>query len=369
MEKKYQVFVSTTYDDLVEERKAISQALLECGCIPAGMELFPASNSKQWSIIKDVIDESDYYLLIIAGRYGSTCKNESGDVVSYTEMEYEYAREKGKPIVAFIHNNIKKIPAEFCEQTNNGKARLKRFIKKVSDRGHYKKWSTKEELSSIAVIAIQNLIKNNPSCGWVRGVPEDLNSYSEEDKERIYKLLFANMYLPKAQDDLKIKELSEIQFERLKLKTKQNIYLESFERELTITLENDYIFVENTWVQIFRNIIGENYTYMRSPWLLPGVELDSYRFTQILHNRKPVNPEQYQPLNPPQPAANNKYFIKYDIKIPFDNLEKQTLIIKNSYKTNYAEFFHTYTFDMYCEIFNLRARIIDNRNGKRTLMF
>ena len=135
MKKKYQVFVSSTYEDLIDERKAISQALLECNCIPAGMELFPASNRKQWDIIKKVIDESDYYLLIVAGRYGSTCKNEEGEIISYTEMEYDYAHKQGKPIVAFICRDIDSLPMKFCEKTSVGKARLAKFIKKVSDNG------------------------------------------------------------------------------------------------------------------------------------------------------------------------------------------------------------------------------------------
>ena len=81
MEKRYQVFVSSTYEDLIEERKNVSQALLECNCIPAGMELFPASNKKSWDIIKKVIDESDYYLLIIAGKYGSLGESDDGKKV------------------------------------------------------------------------------------------------------------------------------------------------------------------------------------------------------------------------------------------------------------------------------------------------
>lgn len=60
MKKKYQVFVSSTYDDLIEERKIVSQALLETSCFPAGMELFPASSLEQWELIKNVIDDSDY---------------------------------------------------------------------------------------------------------------------------------------------------------------------------------------------------------------------------------------------------------------------------------------------------------------------
>lgn len=78
MQKKYQVFVSSTYQDLIDERKEVTQALLESNCIPTGMELFPASSRMQWEIIKSVIDDCDYYLLILAGRYGSLGINDEG---------------------------------------------------------------------------------------------------------------------------------------------------------------------------------------------------------------------------------------------------------------------------------------------------
>lgn len=42
MDKRYQVFVSSTYEDLREERGAVMQALLGLDCIPTGMESFPA---------------------------------------------------------------------------------------------------------------------------------------------------------------------------------------------------------------------------------------------------------------------------------------------------------------------------------------
>ena len=62
--KKYQVFVSSTYEDLKEERKEVMQALLELDCIPSGMELFPAADDDQWTLIKRVINECDYYIVI-----------------------------------------------------------------------------------------------------------------------------------------------------------------------------------------------------------------------------------------------------------------------------------------------------------------
>ena len=102
MDKRYQVFISSTYEDLKEERKEVMQALLELDCIPAGMELFSAADDDQWKIIQKVIDDCDYYIIISAGRYGSSDNSGMG----YTEKEYKYALENGKPILGFIHADI-----------------------------------------------------------------------------------------------------------------------------------------------------------------------------------------------------------------------------------------------------------------------
>jgi hypothetical protein len=99
MEKRYQVFVSSTFADLTVERQAVIQGLLSLDHFPAGMEQFPASDEDAWALIRGVIDDSDYYLLVVGGRYGSI--NQEG--ISYTEMEFDYATAKKKPILAFLH--------------------------------------------------------------------------------------------------------------------------------------------------------------------------------------------------------------------------------------------------------------------------
>ena len=91
MERKYQVFISSTYEDLKTERQAAISCLLDMNCIPVGMEQFPASSLSQWEYIKKMIDMSDYYLLIVAGKYGSIDPEEN---ISYTEKEYRYAIHK-----------------------------------------------------------------------------------------------------------------------------------------------------------------------------------------------------------------------------------------------------------------------------------
>ena len=103
VDKRYQVFLSSTYEDLREERSAAILALLKMDCFPAGMELFPSSDDSVWQIIKKTIEESDYYVLIIAGRYGSISND---GVTSWTEREYDYAQVIGKPTFVFLYKNI-----------------------------------------------------------------------------------------------------------------------------------------------------------------------------------------------------------------------------------------------------------------------
>jgi Domain of unknown function (DUF4062) len=59
MLSKYQVFISSTYEDLKEERDRVIKAILEMSHIPVGMEMFNAADESQWNIIKRRIEESD----------------------------------------------------------------------------------------------------------------------------------------------------------------------------------------------------------------------------------------------------------------------------------------------------------------------
>ena len=190
MDKRYQVFVSSTYEDLQEERKEVMQALLELDCIPAGMELFPASNDDQWTLIKKVIDDCDYYLLIIGGRYGST--NETGK--SYTQMEFEYALSINKPIISFLPKHPENIPAGKTEQDAKKKENLEGF-KQIVQSKMVKYWETPENLGSVVSRSMVRLIKDFPAEGWVKsGSVVDEKSIQEiarlqREKEELEKKL------------------------------------------------------------------------------------------------------------------------------------------------------------------------------------
>lgn len=100
LKKRLQVFVSSTFSDLKEERQAAVEAILSAGHIPAGMELFAAGDESQMEVIRQWIDESDAYLLILGGRYGSV---EPKTGKSYTQLEYEYAIETPEALFRVCH--------------------------------------------------------------------------------------------------------------------------------------------------------------------------------------------------------------------------------------------------------------------------
>jgi len=162
--RRYQVFVSSTYIDLLDERQQVMHALLESNCIPSGMELFPAANTSQWNLIKQVIDECDYYVVIVAGKYGSI----GPDGISYTEMEYDYALSRGKPILGFFHSDIKKLPGDRLEDSDAARRKLAMFTEKVRQR-ICRSWKSPEGLASSLKTAISHAIQADPKPGWVRG--------------------------------------------------------------------------------------------------------------------------------------------------------------------------------------------------------
>ncbi|MDR1152077.1 MAG: DUF4062 domain-containing protein [Bifidobacteriaceae bacterium] len=164
VDRKYQVFVSSTYRDLQKERREVIQALLELDCFPAGMEMFSAADADQWTLIKKVIDKCDYYIVIVGGRYGST----TADGISYTEKEYDYAVEKGLPVLGFVHAEPDTIPLGKSEKEPEAVAKLREFRAKVMTR-MVKQYDSAAHLGAVVSRGLFNLIKDSPRPGWVPG--------------------------------------------------------------------------------------------------------------------------------------------------------------------------------------------------------
>lgn len=169
MKKKLQVFVSSTYLDLKDERQAAVSAILKSGHIPAGMELFTAGDKSQLEIIKRWIDESDVYMLILGGRYGSV-QTETG--VGYTELEYDYAVEIGKPLFAVVikdnalEEKVKSIGSSVLEKERQNE--LKLFREKVLSK--MSSFFEDEKDIRLAVMeSLSDISSTRDLSGWISG--------------------------------------------------------------------------------------------------------------------------------------------------------------------------------------------------------
>lgn len=269
MNKKYTVFISSTFEDLQEERKEVSQVLMEFNCIPVGMELFPASNEDQWSFIRKVISECDYYIVIIAGRYGSC--SDSG--LSYTEMEYRFALETGKPILAFLNKNLKAIPSGKVEEDPVNKGRLEEFRKMVQKK-LCKYYSTPHELGSVVLRSINELINRYPSIGWVRG---DIASDQEMALE-ILKVKNENEKLKErliSESKKEIVDTKELSNGMDKYRVAYSVLFKN-EGEKSDKRESKEFHIDFTWDEIFNTL---SFEIMKSQ---PGNDLRNFFSSRIL---------------------------------------------------------------------------------------
>ncbi|NTI64157.1 DUF4062 domain-containing protein [Agrobacterium rhizogenes] len=184
MDVKYQVFVSSTFEDLQDERRAVIAAILAMGHIPVGMEAFNASDEDQWTNIKRRIDKADYYVVIVAERYGA-----EKDGKSYTQMEYEYAVKQGVPVAAFLLKGEARRSWP-NHKVEHSKAEKVETFRKLCQTKMVSFWTSAGDLSGAIVLSLTELIQLKPRVGWVRSdsvpssnVLNELAALSEEKRQ------------------------------------------------------------------------------------------------------------------------------------------------------------------------------------------
>ena len=160
----YTVFVSSTFEDLKEEREAVSLALQQAGYIPRGMELFPSSSQTSWSVIDSVMRQCDIYVLIIGGRYGSS---PPGRRTSYTEREFARAKKLGLPCLVFAVKDPLSLPASRVDMTEEGQRRLLMFRDRATAT-NTRFWTDARGLALDVVNAVNHEVDREALQGWSR---------------------------------------------------------------------------------------------------------------------------------------------------------------------------------------------------------
>lgn len=109
------IYLSSTYQDLIEYRRAVYDALRKSGYEVIAMEDYVATDSRPLEeCLKDIGKRANIYIGIFAFRYGYippqehvrkceyTAQHEDWLGLSITEVEFRYAEEAGLPCLVFV---------------------------------------------------------------------------------------------------------------------------------------------------------------------------------------------------------------------------------------------------------------------------
>lgn len=369
MKNKLQVFVSSTYSDLIEERQIAVEAILEAGHIPAGMELFRAGETIKGTIQK-WIDDSDVYLLILGGRYGSI---DSSTETSYTQWEYEYAISSGKPTFAvvlsdkYLLQKDEENPGTVFEIENQDKYEtfkafvLKNMVYTINNA---------QELARKIVVQL-NEYTADPTFvnrGWVK--KEDVLGYSAPKRqEELFEELYFHNLLPNQEPVPELREFVKNQYQIFaNFRDSFGIFLKDLNRNIRITLHNDYIEIENSTSFRYCKRKDISYTHKFFPWLRHGLEMESYQFSKVKYDHdERKNGMRYVAYNESKVTANPFYYqggIGLEIPLKEDK-EIHNISYVSRYRTEYAMFFHSYCFHMFCQSFHIHIQLFDSRTIKK----
>ncbi len=169
--KHYTVFVSSTFEDMRDIRAAVLGRLYSTeDFMPIGMENFMASDSSQLDYIRERLNDTDIYVLLLGGRYGTLTPRADR---SYTHEEYEMA--KANPdvrVLSFVCDHPENLPAERRWRNDDEHDRLMEFTKEVESDKMVRPWAVDADPEKITGDVYQSLVdetKKGTMRGWTRG--------------------------------------------------------------------------------------------------------------------------------------------------------------------------------------------------------
>lgn len=183
--KLYNVFISSTFGDMVDIRKAVLEQLQRTEDYnPIGMEHFAASDESQLDYIREKMEVTDLYVLILGGRYGTLLPDEG---ISYTHKEYRMAQAMPSiKVLTFICKDPEHLPHSSYEQDPDKLEQLTNFRVEVKKDRLAQFWNAGESPKDIAYMIYKALNQQDKSGlqGWVRGQePKKAQDNSLRDAE------------------------------------------------------------------------------------------------------------------------------------------------------------------------------------------
>jgi Domain of unknown function (DUF4062) len=147
------IFLSSTYEDLIDHRQSVELSLSMSDIPYNAMEHFGSSSTPPVKTCLDAVKASDVFVGIIGVRYGSSPAN---GVLSYTEREYRTAKKLAIPILMFLIDMTNAfIPARFLNsETPDRQARLARLKNQIQRERTVTFFTTPDNLTCIVLASL-----------------------------------------------------------------------------------------------------------------------------------------------------------------------------------------------------------------------
>ncbi len=172
LDKRYQVFITTSGSEMQPERIVLSQTLVGMGFFSWGLEQrTPLSTA----FARRQIDDCDYVVILLGSQYGE----QSVSGVGYMHLEYIYAVTKQKPVIVFMHSDPEARDPSLHDATPQLREKFQEFRKLLqTDVDQVFSYRTLRDLEMAVRLNMPQMLERYPVTGWVR--PQNSQSLHDE---------------------------------------------------------------------------------------------------------------------------------------------------------------------------------------------
>lgn len=162
LDKRYQVFISTSGAEMQPERMVLAQTLVGMGFFSWGLEQrTPLSTA----FARRQIDDCDYVAVLLGSAYGE----QSVSGVGYMHLEYIYAVTKQKPIIVFMHDEPAAREAALHDDKPELRDKFQEFRKLLQNEvDQVFTYRSLRDLEMAVRFNLPQMLERYPVLGWVR---------------------------------------------------------------------------------------------------------------------------------------------------------------------------------------------------------
>ncbi|GJL70722.1 MAG: hypothetical protein NPIRA06_33570 [Nitrospirales bacterium] len=158
------IYLSSTFEDLKDYRKAVFEALRKSGYTVVAMEEYVATDQRPVEKCLDDVGSSDIYVGVLAFRYGYVppAHHQNPKNLSITELEYRKAESLNKTCLTFVVKDTTPWPRTFDDAFNadDKGERIKAFRQYLLTEKTASLFSNPHELAALVQSALTQLLEN-----------------------------------------------------------------------------------------------------------------------------------------------------------------------------------------------------------------